>query len=1028
MLHNSNRFPGTTKHGGNWGTDTGYAGGILCSTCHEKAPVNGNIKRVKAAISFPDGSTMPGGSVSSNVSLLSVEDTTSDLGDDSLAPRSSSNRVCEACHTYDVTQTNGVKQHAANQQVAANHFDKADCIKCHQHNAGFKADCTSCHGHPPVVSAELTATLNPANSTGSTTAGKHQLHAIDKAYDCNVCHNGWQGSAEMPNNGNINIGFNIVLGSTSDTTGTYNGRTAGSYTAAVGTSTTTSNSLTCAAIYCHGTASPAWTDTGTAACGSCHGDTNGMPATTAGNGDLSGSNTGTKVGKHASHVINQGFACSVCHNGAGTGTALHVDGKNDIVFDTAQAGATAAYAPATNTCSNLSCHSTAVWDTASTGGCNFCHGYPPNGTGGSTNHLSRTGLGSTDANFYSAHNTCATCHGVSGNIAPPSVATSRTGYVDLAASGGNTYIEAWHNDGKVQMNGYSAATGNGADDKNAGYSETTNGCAKACHASTVKFNGTIKANTVELREFGGGDCNGCHDAGTGGAPVVTAASGHVDADSTGGTYTAGTCTDCHPGGTKGAMHAKNADANVVAIANYAAVGINYGHTVDTGVQGFVLGGDATTGTTEAQICWNCHDLRGISEWGVNNKTNTGSSPYNYGNLTASNWTTATWSSSRTQFAYKTGAIQSTHTANPNVTDANLGGANYSKTETKNAVADIRCSNCHDVHNLNKATGDTLSGTPYLRGNWRGNPYEEDGAPRSAYANTTYFSTAAEEFGQVPRGIVTPQKIGGYWIDQNNVRPMSATNTTAGTAALNPTSTWTVDQFAGLCALCHGGGNASWTATEVDNIDQKTGEALWMGTNGHANSVKGGTGAGSANSFNVFNARGGVTTYSNNPRMHYNGMTDPGDNGSWGFRSNNSNALKYQPLLQGGNTRPQSYGQDRWVVDETGATKENQYHKFSCSKCHNPHASRLPKLMITNCLDTVHNTWDNQFQMVTASSTLNNNRELAQWTSAQNCHRYSESNNTTTTTPEYRASRLASPAGSGAGWNKVTPWKQTTTTP
>jgi len=117
-----------------------------------------------------------------------------------------------------------------------------------------------------------------------------------------------------------------------------------------------------------------------------------------------------------------------------------------------------------------------------------------------------------------------------------------------------------------------------------------------------------------------------------------------------------------------------------------------------------------------------------------------------------------------------------------------------------------------------------------------------------------------------------------------------------------------------------------------------------------------------------------------------------------------------------------------VVDETGATKENQYHKFSCSKCHNPHASRLPKLMITNCLDTVHNTWDNQFQMVTASSTLNNNRELAQWTSAQNCHRYSESNNTTTTTPEYRASRLASPAGSGAGWNKVTPWKQTTTTP
>jgi hypothetical protein len=59
---------------------------------------------------------------------------------------------------------------------------------------------------------------------------------------------------------------------------------------------------------------------------------------------------------------------------------------------------------------------------------------------------------------------------------------------------------------------------------------------------------------------------------------------------------------------------------------------------------------------------------------------------------------------------------------------------------------------------------------------------------------------------------------------------------------------------------------------------------------------------------------------------------------------------------------------------------------------------------------------------------NQNREVAQWTSAQNCHRYSESNNTTTTSPEYRASRTAGPAGTGAGWNKVTPWKQTTTTP
>jgi hypothetical protein len=44
-----------------------------------------------------------------------------------------------------------------------------------------------------------------------------------------------------------------------------------------------------------------------------------------------------------------------------------------------------------------------------------------------------------------------------------------------------------------------------------------------------------------------------------------------------------------------------------------------------------------------------------------------------------------------------------------------------------------------------------------------------------------------------------------------------------------------------------------------------------------------------------------------------------------------------------------------ATDLTGTT-DVQYHKFSCSKCHNPHASRLPRLMITNCLDTSHNTW------------------------------------------------------------------------
>jgi hypothetical protein len=38
---------------------------------------------------------------------------------------------------------------------------------------------------------------------------------------------------------------------------------------------------------------------------------------------------------------------------------------------------------------------------------------------------------------------------------------------------------------------------------------------------------------------------------------------------------------------------------------------------------------------------------------------------------------------------------------------------------------------------------------------------------------------------------------------------------------------------------------------------------------------------------------------------------------------------------------------------TGANASNAIHAFSCSKCHTPHSSCLPRLMISNCLDYSH---------------------------------------------------------------------------
>ena len=100
--------------------------------------------------------------------------------------------------------------------------------------------------------------------------------------------------------------------------------------------------------------------------------------------------------------------------------------------------------------------------------------------------------------------------------------------------------------------------------------------------------------------------------------------------------------------------------------------------------------------------------------------------------------------------------------------------------------------------------------------------------------------------------------------------------------------------------------------------------------------------------------------------------------------------------------------------------QSKYHTFTCSKCHNPHASRLPKLMITNCLDTNHNNWDNTTGMVTSGTNTAilavwQNSRASQWPSAINCHRLDD--RATQATGENQAR--------GTGWNRVTPWRETT---
>jgi hypothetical protein len=110
-----------------------------------------------------------------------------------------------------------------------------------------------------------------------------------------------------------------------------------------------------------------------------------------------------------------------------------------------------------------------------------------------------------------------------------------------------------------------------------------------------------------------------------------------------------------------------------------------------------------------------------------------------------------------------------------------------------------------------------------------------------------------------------------------------------------------------------------------------------------------------------------------------------------------------------------------VTVDSGTMQDN-FHNFPCSKCHNPHASRLPRLMITNCLDVARNTWDIDYNpslwIPTAPPAVKNDpdvelghgylaTELAYASTAHNCHRYANDGN--------------AEGGLEPGWNSVTPW-------
>jgi predicted CxxxxCH...CXXCH cytochrome family protein len=981
----------TKKWATGWGTDTGEYGPIMCSTCHTKGATN--IKRIRSAIpgSFPGS-----GVVANNAST--------DYGADNTT-HGTSDRVCEVCHSQTIV-------HKYNMPAAVGH-NGDNCIGCHEHNKGFRASCSACHGNPPVDAATLV--FRAGAETGSSNSdgwGAHATHVTTEAFTCDTCHGtsfGTGASHSSDGTGSITIEFN-AYGSTA---GDYDGQVAvtNGYDGVSGLLGTVDNSRTCDAVYCHGGTingtSPAWN--GAAACGSCH-------AAVA--GTVSALPSGTS---HNTHANTLGLSCSACHGTNGAGPSGHLDG--DVSWDVTalpNTGATVTYngsttgtsgslAPSTGsygTCSNVSCHFgnvTPAWDNGPLQ-CNDCHN---NGSPDDTNVTTQLLTAAPPSGQHDLHvnasdtyikSYCVSCHGAGSDTA------SHTGHAD----GSPTFPATGTASDPMQESDYSDAGTPG----NAVANDDT--CATACHlAANWGTGGSLGTGsgiswTVETSNCDGvaagapvvNYCLDCHDGAYGDlAGPAVAFGNHTNAKTADETMSCRTeeknqCLECH------VLHDDPDTPDPLAVwipnpptqALRTALGLDYkGANHHGSVNLKRAAGGKPSRDTEAEICWECHDstTNGVrqSEWEDN--SNTGST-YNYGTLDTSNWTTATWTSAVGIFSYKTGPISSTHSVNWGATRPGV-----------DAVGDIRCSYCHDVHNTHS---DSVTAAPYLRGTWKGNPYREDGAPET---NVTY--TDGERYGPIPRGGTQYTEMGGYQIDQNNG---------------NPTSTWTLADSAGLCTLCHSSNVDSMNEFDVDEAGAtETPDQSWVGTNGHSAAVIGGTNSVAANIFTnsdrgSANPGTGDPDVTNGPMAYQksNGATGSGDGpgdtdggsttrgtrmGSSGGDVGSPGLTPYAKYTD--NNEVEHRGFFNWGVTVDNATIDPNYHNFSCSKCHNPHASRLPRLMISNCLDTSHNTWDDDNGNPSNVSGNNAGTQLSDATTAQNCH------------------RKATVGGMGSGWNNVTPW-------
>jgi len=727
---------------------------------------------------------------------------------------------------------------------------------------------------------------------------------------------------------------------------------------------------TCA-VYCHSNGQgtyasplPVWGAATPMNCGSCHIN-----------------QTSTFSGAHQKHsgssaYLGYGIECTVCHAGSGSASPKHINGAIDIIFD-AKVVATGTYD--SGTCKNISCHvSTVSTGPAWSGGGGELTPYPATCTGchsgfvgsrdsivpqfGYDSHHVQKNAGTVEATD------CAMCHWEANNSGSRNLAY-HAGSITNLNTNASVNLVAWNN-GQV---GVKTPANRPAVSAATFISYTANG----------KRTSIGKLNNV---------CLGCHNSSNAGfKPFNTYSTIRYSWEARSGMaktsvlsrYSSTTLV-------KWSIYSTNSNGNAVARfgTNKKSQNAKALSAHGNASKNQMLGWDATNGE-DAELaeytyagasknrnvfCYDCHNSHGSRAAGI----------------------TSSYSSATGR--YKGGLLKTTtagiggYTADYIPEARTTSYRNYSTTLTTSATFNAGASLCNDCHNNDDPSGATLTKPWSVQNTYSsvGNRYKSIGG----YWSTPYFDNYT-----VPSALRSTYKQGG---EPGSIKDYRKPMGGHFGSSINGSPAAHSGEINGLCTPCHDphGVTNSLGARRQYGVPLLKG--TWMTSpykEDKADIIVKRGGGSKVNSFNGGAIPGyhiDQNTLLNMPAPISGGVvagaaaSAKGDKNGMAFRNMSNSAKKVQTgtstyttkltvaefgglcttchnqaSLTGSATAPSAASAWRskerihqavngWAATTSGtANTANKIHAYTCSKCHTPHLSRLPRLMVTNCLDANH---------------------------------------------------------------------------